>query len=406
MKPKGLRPALRRTFALFGITLMFVSVVRAANKYEVLHHFLNKPASNPEAALIADSAGNLYGTASFSSNACACGAVFKLSRQTGGKWSYKGIHLFRGRDGQSPRGSLVFDSLGNIYGTTQSGGAHGKGTVFELSPSGSKWTEKVLYSFGATPDDLQAPLAALTVDAKGSLYGTASSGGVHLVQGRVFELSPSGKGWKETFIYNFTGGADGGAPMVWDSAGNLYSTMLAGGLGHGEGVVFELSPTSKGNWTESTLNTFTGDTDRGEPTSGVIFDSAGNLYGTTSYSAVDGCAVFELTPSMGNWTLSLAYTFCQKPGCEDGATPIAGLAMDSAGNLYGTASQGGRDGDGVVFKLSQSANNWTEAVLHSFDGTHGGGPHAGLILDPRGGIYGTTGFGGMSGDGVLFSITP
>jgi uncharacterized repeat protein (TIGR03803 family) len=408
MKPKGLRPALRRMFARFAIPLMFVSIARAANRYEVLHYFLNKPASNPEAALIADSAGNLYGTASFSSNACACGAVFKLTRQTGGKWSYKVIHLFRGRDGQNPRGRLVFDSSGNLYGTTQSGGAHGKGTVFELSPSGSKWTERVLYSFGATSDDLQAPLAALIFDAKGNLYGTASSGGTYLFQGGVFELSPSGKRWKEAIIYNFTGFADRAVPegdLVWDSVGNLYSTTFGGGLGYGEGVVFELSPTSKGNWTESTLNTFTGDTDGGEPTSGVIFDNAGNLYGTTSFSTVDGGAVFELTPSMGQWTLSLPYTFCQKPGCADGATPLDGLAVDSAGNLYGTTSQGGRDGDGVVFKLSQSANNWTEAVLHSFDGAHGGAPSAGLILGPRGVIYGTAGFGGM-GQGVVFSITP
>jgi uncharacterized repeat protein (TIGR03803 family) len=406
MKPKNLRAALMRTFAVVVVTLMFVSCARAASKYKVLHYFLNKPASSPQAALVADSRGNLYGTTRFSSAGCQCGAVFKLTPKSGGRWSYNVIHLFKGPDGETPVGSLIFDSSGNLYGTTQSGGAHGNGVVFELSPSGSKWTEKILYSFGAISNDLRAPLAALTFDTSGNLYGTASSGGPYLVQGGVFELKPFGKRWKETVIYDFTGGGDGGVPMgnlVWDSAGNLYSTAFNGG-DTGFGVVFELSPLSGGNWTESVLYAFTGGEDGEGPQSGVVFDAVGNLYGTTYFNSLDFGAVFELTPSRGSWTLSLPYTFCQKVGCADGATPVASLVVDSAGNLYGTTPQGGADGDGVVFKLSQSGNNWTESVVHSFDGTHGGGPNAALILYKQA-IYGTAGFGGVNGKGVAFSLT-
>jgi uncharacterized repeat protein (TIGR03803 family) len=191
--------------------------------------------------------------------------------------------------------------------------------------------------------------------------------------------------------------------LAWDSAGNLYSTAFNGG-DTGFGVVFELSPSSGGNWTESVLYAFTDGEDGEGPQSGVVFDKLGNLYGTTYFNSLDFGAVFELTPSMGSWTLSLPYTFCQKAGCEDGATPVASLVVDSAGNLYGTTQQGGADGDGVVFKLSQSGNNWTESVVHSFDSTHGGDPNAALILHKQV-IYGTAGFGGVNGHGVVFSLT-
>jgi uncharacterized repeat protein (TIGR03803 family) len=406
MKPNGLRAALTCTFGVAVVILMFVSSAGAAEKYKVLHYFMNQPASSPQAALLSDSAGNLYGTTRFSSTGCQCGAVFKLTAESDGRGSYHVIHLFRGPDGATPVGSLILDSSGNLYGTTEYGGAHGNGTVFELSPSGSKWTEKVLYSFGATSDDLKAPLAALTFDRSGNLYGTASSGGPHVVQGGVFELKPSGNRWEETVIYNFTGGHDGGVPMgnlVWDSAGNLYSTAFNGG-DTGSGVVFELSPSSGGSWTESVLYAFAGGEDGEGPQSGVVFDALGNLYGTTYFNSLESGAVFELTPSIGSWTLSLPYTFCQKVGCEDGASPVAGLVIDSAGNLYGTTEQGGTDGDGVVFKLSQSGNQWTESVVHSFDGTHGGGPNAALILDKQI-LFGTTGFGGVNGNGVVFGLT-
>jgi len=403
MKPKSFPTELTWTFAVFALMLMFVSSAQAANKYKVLHHFLNNPASHPETALVADPAGNLYGTTRFSSGKCDCGAIFKLTRQSGGKWTYSVIHLFKGPDGAAPMGSLVFDSAGNLYGTTQNGGTYDNGVAFELSPSANQWKEKVLYSFGVTSDDLQAPQGAVSFDTSGNLYGTASSGGAYLVQGGIFELKRSGSRWKEIAIYGFTGGPDGGDPMgnlVWDPVGNLYGTTFSGG--HGFGLVFELSPSSDGTWTESVLYTFARANDGCCPTSGVIRDPAGNLYGTSPESSGGSGTVYELTSSMGNWSFSLLHTFLG----ADGATPHAGLTLDSTGNLFGTTEQGGAHDDGVVFKLSQSGNSWTEDVIYSFDVLHGVPPSGELILDQQGAIYGTAGFGGVNGSGVVFSITP
>src|SRR5262252_4294490 len=149
-------------------TLAFAITAQATTRFKVLHYFRNQPASHPMAALVSDAAGNLYGTASSSSAVCGCGAGFKLTRQPGGKWEYSTLHEFHGPDGEAPSGSLILDSAGNLFGTTERGGAHGKGTVFELSPSGDKWKEKVLHSFGSNSNDVSAPLAAVTFDAAGN----------------------------------------------------------------------------------------------------------------------------------------------------------------------------------------------------------------------------------------------
>jgi len=219
--------------AFFSATLLFVGGARAANKFEVLHEFLDRPGMDPSAALVADSAGNLYGTTLLSiGQGCGeeCGVVFELAR-SGGHWTYNVIHRFSGPDGEQPTAALIVDSAGNLYGTTEIGGANGLGTVFEVSPSGTKWKEKVLHSFGGS-DDLSSPNSALTMDASGNLYGTSVSGGT-LGRGGVFELKPSGGGWQEAIVYDFSGGADGfgpsGGPLVWDSAGNLYGTTNGGG---------------------------------------------------------------------------------------------------------------------------------------------------------------------------------
>jgi uncharacterized repeat protein (TIGR03803 family) len=368
----------------------------------VLHYFRNQPASHPIAALVSDAAGNLYGTASSSSAFCGCGTVFKLTRQPGGKWEYGTLHEFHGPDGEAPSGSLILDSAGNLYGTTERGGAHGKGTVFELSPSGDKWKEKVLHSFGSNSNDVSAPLAAVTFDAAGNLYGTASFGGTSFSQGGIFELKHSGDKWKEKVIYNFTGFKDGGAPMgdlIWDSAGNLYGTASDGGLGFDDGVVFELT-SSGGNWTETVLYTFVGSNDGSFPTAGLIFDKAGNLYGTASSSDAFG-TVFELSPTTGGWSFQTLHDFMN----EDGATPLGGLAFDKAGNLYGTTQDGGVNHNGVIFKLAPTGTSWTETVLRSFSSTEAHSPAAGLI-NFKGIFYGTTGFDGIRGLGAVFAMQP
>jgi uncharacterized repeat protein (TIGR03803 family) len=402
MKRETARLALRCLLAGILI-LMFAGTVHAATRFKVLHYFLNHPASHPVAALVADSAGNLYGTASSSSVFCGCGTVFKLTREPRGKWKYSTLHVFHGPDGEAPSGSLIFDSAGNLFGTTERGGAHGNGTVFELSPSGDKWKETVLHSFGGTSDDVTAPLGAVIFDAAGNLYGTATFGGTSFSQGGIFELKRSGNKWKETVIYNFSGFKDGGDPMgdlTWDSAGNLYGTAYDGGSGYDEGVVFELTPSANGNWVETVLYTFTGSNDGANPTSGLIFDNAGNLYGTASSSDGFGTA-FELTPSTVGWTFKTLHDF----GNEDGATPLGGLALDRAGNLYGTTQEGGAYGNGVIFRLSHSGDSWTETVLRSFGYSEAHDPSAGLI-DFHGVFYGTTGFDGIRGYGAVFAIQP
>lgn len=209
-----------------------------------------------------------------------------------------------GSDGAEPDASLVFDGAGNLYGTTYYGGANGSGTVFELTPSKAGWTETVLHSF--TGSDGALPSAGLILDGGGNLYGTTQAGGAAGF-GVVFELSPSRAGWTETVLYSFTGGNDGRGPVggvVFDSGGNLYGTTSGGGYPIGGGTVFELTP-SGGGWTENILYAF--NASNGAPNgsglhAGVVFDRAGNLYGTTVFGGTNYWGtIFELTPSNGNW---------------------------------------------------------------------------------------------------------
>jgi uncharacterized repeat protein (TIGR03803 family) len=409
MKFKSFPRSLKRSVAAVAVILVFATSASAAHQYKILHDFLAKPASAPFGSMVADAAGNLYGVASnYRSPTCGssqhCGAVFKLTSGSGGKWTYSILHVFKGSDGDTPYGTLVFDSAGNLYGTTFQGGAYNLGTVFELSPKGDTWSETVLYSFGtSSSNDVQLPWAGVTFDAKGNLYGTAGSGGGTTYSGGVFELKPSGNGWQESVLYSFNG-YDGSVPksnVVFDSAGNLYSTT-AGGGNLDDGVVFELTPSSDGHWTETVLYSFNIGP-QSQPTSGVIFDAAGNLYGTTA-----GCgncnpgAVYELSMLNGTWSINVLHAF----NGSDGSIPAGGVIFDSAGNLYGTTAAGGKNGLGEVFKLSQSGGQWTESALHSFAGKDGNEPFAGLILD-QGVLYGSTFQGGAGpGYGVVFSIVP
>jgi len=357
-----------------------------------------------------------------------------------------------GNDGADPSGGLIFDSEGNLYGTTQWGGGgpcsgepapngvySGCGTVFKLSPNGSGgWTETVLYRFQGGTDGIQ-PSSGLIFDQTGNLYGTtASGGGPSSCCGTVFELSPNGNGgWTEAVLYVFGtngGSSDGANPqgVIFDKAGNLYGTTSQGGNGvcsHDGfascGTVFELSPKSAGGWTETIIYKFpSGDSEGYVPNPGLIFDQAGNLYGMTSLGGAGtcegagGCGVaFELSPSAGgSWIEMLLYSF---QGGSDGDTPLAGLISDQTGNLYGTTSSGGTcafdpiDGCGTAFKLSPNGSGgWTETILHNFQGSDGARPFDVLIFDKSGNLYSTTGNGGKgncplyNGCGTVFELSP
>ena len=325
------------------------------------------------------------------------------------------LYRFTTSTGADARGPLIFDSKGNLYGTTEFGGALDRGTVFQLSPptvSGNPWTETVLYSFqGAPLADGSGPFSGLVFDSAGALYGTTYTGGAHNF-GTVFKLSPpatAGGAWTERVLYSFTGGTDGGLPfagVIFGENGALYGTAKQGGSA-GFGVVYKLTPpgTSGGSWQETVLHSFTGGSDGLIPYAGVIFDGSGALFGTTEAGGTTGNGtVYELTSgSGGTWTHTVLYSF---QGGSDGSDPQGGLVFDASGHLYGTTLYGG-GGGGTAYKLSPpsvSGAAWSESILHSFS-SGGTNPLGSLILDAQGNLYGTA-FGGGLGFGSVFKLAP
>ncbi len=381
--------------------------------------------------LVIDSSHNLYGTTFYGGTGAicyaGCGTVFELSPSGNGLWSETTLYNFKGdRDGYSPNLGLVL-SGGAIYGTTSLGGVTEiSGTIFGLNLQQGKWRLTTLYSFPF--GDGNSAETGVIADASGNLYGTTVNGGVNDV-GSVYEMSPmAGGGWSERVIYSFSGGiageGEGPSALIFDSAGNLYGTTASGGTTQ-FGTIFELSPTSGGGWTGTTLYTFSGGDDGWAPaaTAGLIFDQSGNLYGTTHNGGANGKGtVFRLSPgSGGQWKKTVLYNFAGPP--LDGQLPAGGLTMDSAGNLYGTTEAGGSSGNcetgcGTVFKLTSSGNTWKETVVYSFQGSTNDGldPASSLTLDSAGNIFGTTVAGGSKANcystsghgscGVVFEISP
>jgi uncharacterized repeat protein (TIGR03803 family) len=318
------------------------------------------------------------------------------------------LHSFTSSpDGSAPLSTLVRDTQGNLYGTTQYGGEFSAGTIFKLDAAGN---ETVLYSFGGVKGDGEAPEAGLVMDTRGFLYGTTSGGSN--CNGTVFKFNPSNG--KETKLHCFTGMADGSFPaatLVLDAQGNLYGTTLQGGdrtcLTQGCGTVFKVT-TAGAKVSEIVLYAFTGvNGDGASPMGKLARDSHGNLYGTTE--AFGGGTVFKVDPT-GKETI--LHTFAGGP---DGMMPHAGLVMDAHGNLYGTTYYAGAAncfggapinfGCGTIFKVDTQGN---ETVLYSFvgGGVDGSNPSAELILDAEGNLYGTTEYGGDYYGGTAFKLAP
>jgi uncharacterized repeat protein (TIGR03803 family) len=262
-------------------------------------------------------------------------------------WSEQQLYQFTGDDdGARPTGDAVFDAAGNFFGSAFAGGPSQAGTVYELSPSGGSWTVSVIHSFMVT--DGKNPYGGLTLDSSGNLYGTTKFGGTSPAAGAVFQLTNSGSGWTETVIHNFNG-PDGFQPLgglVLDAAGNVYGTTSHGGEGGGGGgKVFQVSP-SGGGWNYSLLYGFTG---RGGPSGDLVMDSSGALYGTTLQDGANGLgSVFKLTFSDGQWVYTTLHDF----NGNDGSSPHGSLVLDANGNLYGTASGGGAHNLGVVWEIT------------------------------------------------------
>jgi uncharacterized repeat protein (TIGR03803 family) len=403
----------------------------------VLYSFTNSPDGiRPEADLVQDAQGNLYGT-TYSGGSSRGGTVFEVDTTNQETVLYTFCSESGCTDGEWPLASLVRDAQGNLFGTTSEGGDSactatdfaGCGTAFELLPpakSGGAWTETVLHTFTGPPDGAISQ-AGLVQDAQGNLYGTTTSGGAYSF-GTVFELLPpakSGGTWTETVLYSFcsaSGCADGATPLaglLLDAQGNLYGTTECGANGgaYGSGTVFKLAPPAVegGSWTETVLYSFcpvSGCADGANPLAGLILDAQGNLYGTTFAGGADGGGtVFRLSPPVQpsvKWGYAALYSFCSESNCTDGVNPWTGfLVRDAAGNLYGTTSGGGdpaacTGGCGTVFELlppAKSGGPWTETLLHSFcpDGvpcSDGTTPEAGLVRDAQGNLYGTTEGGG------------
>jgi len=311
------------------------------------------------------------------------------------------LYAFSGPDGEAPLATLVRDNSGNLYGTTYSGGAAGAGCVFELKPTNGEWKETVLYAFTGGNDG-GSPAAGLIFDKQGNLYGTTERGGVY-DQGTVFVLKPASSGWTETVLWSFAGGNDGAGPrtsLLLDSAGNLYGTTVGRGNGcfEGCGTAFELKLTRKG-WKEEVLYSFTNGTEGGEPWAGMVMDTSGSLYGTTLYGGLYTYGVvFKLRRAKRQWRETI---LCDFTGNADGGAPYSGVAFDNHGNLYGTTNLGGyKSGDvgyGTVFELGPSKRGrWKLTVAHTFTSSGDGrNPYAGVTLDENGNLYGTTFYYGL-----------
>jgi len=406
---------------ILTIGLASASPASAIRREKVLHSFTGgNDGGTPAGALVSDANGNLYGTTIYG-GAYNGGTVFKLTR-SGKDWKETVLHTFGSSgDGRAPYGALVVDAAGSLYGTTDGGGIlqkycpYGCGTVFELTPiSGGHWRETVLHRFDWSKGDGAGPVAGMIVDLVGNLYGTTSDGGTGTCGGNcgtVFELTHSRGGrWTERVIYSFSG-RDGKYPssnLLLDRAGNLYGSTTFGGPSEA-GVVFKLTPASGGHWNESVLHGFSGGSD-GSLAGGLNFRAGDDgLYGVTEAGGIHRCGIFyQLTESQGSWTETVLHAF----RCHDGRYPTASLVPDKSGNLYGTAN-GSHNDPGAIFKLSRtSGGNWQEHVLYRFTGQKDGRFPGGLIFGANGHLYGPAGGGGDpkcgfgNGCGVVFETVP
>jgi uncharacterized repeat protein (TIGR03803 family) len=372
---------------------------------------------HPQSRLTSDGAGNFYGTTTnggCAAGGCGDGVVFELSPngiENGGETVlYTFCSLANCTDGANPAYTyVIFDSAGNLYGTTKTGGAYGYGVVFELSSNAGIWTETVLYSFTGGADG-SFPVNGLVQDAAGNLYGTVTSTDGGSEGGGVFELSPSnGGGWNEQLIYNVSGGPGNYSGLTIDNGGNIFGTTA--------GTVFELSQKVGVGWTPAIIYTFTVNGKYGYlPENAPVLDEAGNLYGTTvNGGSKNAGTVYKLIPSKkGKWKEKVLYSF---KGKQDSASPWGGVVLDGAGNIYGTTTYADNacQCDGTVFELAAPVGGvgaYKEKVLWSFDrASFGYNPLGSLILDSAGNLYGTAEYGGADAyggpdSGVVFEVTP
>jgi len=326
------------------------------------------------------------------------------------------LGAFNGANGTNPNPRLVMDAAGNLYGTTFYGGFYGTfgpGTVFKLSRHGSGWFLSTLYEFHGHADGSN-PWGGVVFGPDGALYGTTNGGGSYGA-GLVYKLQPPPTScrsalcfWQETVLYNFAGEPDGAGPqgdLVFDGAGNLYGTTFYGGQGAyaGNGVVYRLTP-AQGGWNEIVLYAFSGGNDGGDPQDGVVLDPAGNLYGVAGRGGAYSLgALYELSYGSGGWTETVLHSFA---GGSDGQYP-AGLTIDAAGNVYGETGEGGANRAGIVYQLQPASGGFNYNIIYNYS-TQTGGPFpvTSLTADGNGNLYGCNVGGGQDAYGTAFRLTP
>ena len=393
---------LARVQGILIVVLVLVGIAQAAPKEKILYRFQGgSDGSEPMGTLVADGAGNLYGTtAGGGTGACqgGCGTVFELSPNPDGSWTKTPLYSFAGgNDGAFPNAGLVFDPQGNLYGTTLHFGASGDGTVFRLSPGkpGNPWREKVLYNFVGDRDG-EYCLGSLRFDKAGNLYGATLFGGTY-GGGTIFQLVPQGEVWSLNVLHTFKGTGDGldpWGPVTLDSHGVIYGLTS-------DGTAFRLKPPAPGHsaWTFRVLYVLTSVVGQG-----ALLAGRSALYGTTGGGgASHSGTIFQLTPQQGKfWKLTTLYEF---KGGADGSFPLNGLVADRAGNLYGVTPLNDTN-QGTVYRLSSRHGVTTKTTLYTFQGnSDGADPQTGVIVGP-GVLYGTTNAGGVSDNGTVFQVGP
>jgi len=400
--------------ATLMFALLALSVFASAQQFTVLHNFSGGgDGAYPYAGVTLDAAGGLYGTTTQGgvSGACnGCGTIYKLAHRGSG-WVLTTLYTFHGQDGANPQSRVTFGPGGALFGTTDSGGQL-YGTVFKLQPPSSicpsvacAWSLTTLHSFTNDPDGARPAAADLAFDSAGNIYGATNTGGnTGFVCaddepcGAVYKMTRSGNTWTESVVYNFQGESDGAFPngVTLDSAGNLFGTTIFRG-DQVEGTVFVLTPNGHGGFTEESLYSFSGGLDGAEPWGTAILDGSGGYFGTTSWGGSgNGGTVWHLHSSGGNWTLDTLASFSYS-GQLDVPPPgsTAALTMDAAGNLYGTTRLDGAFSQGSVFKLTHSGSGWTLTTLHDFTGAADGGqPFGQVSIDANGNLFGTASIGG------------
>jgi uncharacterized repeat protein (TIGR03803 family) len=375
---------------------------RVLLSFSTLANFTGANGANSFGPLAADSSGNLYGV-TFNGGANSDGTIFELAKGSG---TITVLHSFNGTDGQNPDdGSpLLIDSNGNLYGTTFNGGANGEGSIFEYNTTSSTFTS--LYSFNNPADGTVTaePYAGLVMDGSGNLWGTTKNGG-NMGHGSIFELASTGPGTfatTDTLIYSFTGNGDGKNPyggLLADSTGDYFGVCRAGGT-DADGTIWELA---NGASTVTTLYTFTDGNDGREPDDSLIMDSSGNLYGTAQQGGSSNRgSLFELAKNGSSYSTTLT-TLASFAGSTTGQYPWGTPVMDSQGDFFGVTEQGGTNTDGIVWEVAHGSS--TVTILHSFAGSDGTNPYGGLYMDGFGNLYGTTSAGGSSSDGTIYEIS-